>query len=123
MPTRPGHDADRRALGYRTRRPDPVAEALELEFDAPAEVSYYLVSAFTLARDFAAVRVLLDNLPLGEPLDLYNYPDVTSSGEVSLGTHKLTAGPHRLTFEITGANPSALKGHLVGLDYLRLTPK
>ena len=98
-------------------------ERLELEFQAPSERSYELMAAFTLARDFGTVRVLLDGRPLGEPLDLYNYPDVMSSGEVSLGTHKLSAGPHKLSFEITGANASALKGYLVGLDYLRLNPE
>jgi hypothetical protein len=98
-------------------------DRLELEFAAPAEGTYELAAAFTLARDFGIVRVALDGRPLGEPLDLYNYPDVISSGEVSLGEHKLAAGPHKLSFEITGANASALKGYLVGLDYLRLLPK
>jgi hypothetical protein len=60
---------------------------------------------------------------VGEPLDLYNYPDVISSSELTLATRKLTAGQHRLAIEINGANPSALKAYMVGLDYLRLIPR
>jgi len=98
-------------------------ERLELEFEAPADATYELAAAFTLARDFATIQVALDGQPLGQPLDLYNYPDVISSGEVPLGQHKLAAGKHRLTLEIEGANASALKAYLVGLDYLRLTAR
>jgi len=34
----------------------------------------------------------------------------------------LTKGNHRLTFEIIGANPEAIKSHMVAIDYLRLVP-
>ncbi len=39
---------------------------------------------------------------------------------VALG---LVAGEHRLAIVIDGANASAIKSHLVGLDYLRLVAK
>ena len=61
--------------------------------------------------------------PPGDPLDLYNYPDVISSGELTLASEKLAAGKHRLAFEIKGANPSAMKAYMIGLDYLRLVPR
>ena len=80
-------------------------------------------AAFTLARDFAIVKVLLDGEQLGEPLDLYSYPEVLASGEVALVQRKLAAGKHRLTLAIDGANAAAVKSHLVGLDYLRLVVK
>jgi hypothetical protein len=76
-----------------------------------------------MARDYAVVQPALDGQPVGEPLDLYNYPDVVSSGELTLAARKLTAGRHRLAIEIHGANPSALKAYVVGLDYLRLVPR
>ena len=60
-------------------------------------------AAFTLARDYAIVQLCSDDEPLGEPLDLYNYPDVITSGEVALGQHKLAAGKHRLGFDTIGA--------------------
>jgi hypothetical protein len=98
-------------------------DRLELEFDAPSEATYDLAAAFALARNFAIVQISLDGQSVGQPLDLYNYPDVIASGEVALGQHKLAAGKHRLSFEITGANASALKSYFVGLDYLRLMPR
>ena len=60
--------------------------------------------------------------PLGEPLDLYNYPDVINTGLHGLGKHTLSSGKHRLTIEITGANASAVKAHMVGLDFVQLVP-
>jgi hypothetical protein len=41
---------------------------------------------------------------------------------VSLGTHHLTAGDHKLTVEIVGANPKAVKGFMFGLDEVFLEP-
>jgi hypothetical protein len=98
-------------------------DRLELEVDVPSEGTHDLLAAFTMARDYAIVQPILDGRPFGEPLDLYNYPDVISSGELTLASQQLTAGKHRLAFEIKGANPSALKAYMVGLDYLRLAPR
>jgi hypothetical protein len=98
-------------------------DRLELEIDVPAEGTYDVLAAFTMARDYAIVQPSLDGRLTGEPLDLYNYPDVIPSGEITLASPKLAAGKHRLAFEIRGANPSALKAYMVGLDYLRLVPR
>jgi hypothetical protein len=95
-------------------------DRLELEFSVPSEGSYDVVAGLTMARDFAIVQPALDGQPAGDPIDLYHYPDVIASGELNLATSNLTAGPHRLSLEIKGAHPSALKAYLVGLDYLRL---
>ena len=57
--------------------------------------------------------------PLGEPLDLFS-ADVVTPGELKLGKHQLSAGTHRLTIIIHGANPAATKSYMVGIDYLRL---
>jgi len=34
----------------------------------------------------------------------------------------LTAGQHKLTVEITGANDKAIKVYMFGLDYVKLAP-
>jgi hypothetical protein len=94
---------------------------LELTFDVRAKGNYHIAAAFTMARDYGIVQVRLDDAPLGGPLDLYNFPDVISTGALSLGAKMLDAGIHRLTLEMTGANPAALQGDKLGLDYLRLT--
>ncbi len=98
-------------------------ERLDLEITVPAEGKYDIAAAFTMARDYGIVQPKLDDEPLGGPLDLYGYPDVTASGEIALGTRRLAAGKHMLSLVLTGANPSAVQAYLVGLDYVRLTPQ
>jgi len=98
------------------------ADKLTLEFAAPEAGEFTLLATFTMAADYAALRVELDGQPLAKDLDFYNFPDVITSGEVTLGKSKLAAGSHQLTLIITGANPSAVPRHMVGLDYLRLAP-
>jgi hypothetical protein len=75
-----------------------------------------------MARDYAIINVDIDGQPLRKEIDLYNSPDVISSGEINLGKRKLDAGPHKLTLAIAGANPAAVQAFMVGLDYLRLQP-
>lgn len=98
-------------------------DRLDLELPVADEGSFELNIAMTMARDYATVRLLLDGEPLGDPIDLYNYPDVITTGVLSLGVHKLTAGNHKLIVEITGANRSAMKGYRVGVDYVTLVPQ
>ncbi len=96
-------------------------DRLELTFDVPAKGKYALAAAFTMAPDYGIVKVRLDDAVLGSPIDLYNFPDVVSTGAQPLGSHTLEAGNHRLTLEITGVNAAAAGGDKLGLDYLRLT--
>lgn len=92
---------------------------LELELSAPEDGKYDLSAVFTMARDYGIVKVSLDDKPLGKPLDLY-HADVVTSGVQKLGSRTLKAGPHTLVLEISGSNPAAVKGHMVGIDYLVL---
>jgi len=96
-----------------------------LELDLPVDHAgtYRLKIAMTMARDFAIVQLLLDDKALGDPLDLYNYPDVTTTGVLSLGDHTLSAGSHRLTLKISGANRAAMRGYRAGIDYVLLEPR
>jgi hypothetical protein len=98
-------------------------ERLELELPVSHSGEFEIAAALTLARDYAVVQLHLDDKPLGEPIDLYNYPDVITTGVLNLGRHDLAAGKHTLAIEIAGANPSAIKGYMVGLDYVRLIPR
>lgn len=83
---------------------------------------YDLVGAFTMAPDYAVVRILLDAAVTRQEIDLYNAPDVISSGPLILGQQDLEVGSHLVIVEITGANPSAT-GLLVGIDYLQFVPR
>jgi FG-GAP-like repeat len=93
---------------------------LELELNVADDGKQEIAAAFTMARDFAIVQTYLDDKPLGDALDLYNYPDVITTGLVTLGTIDLKAGKHVLAVEIKGANPIATKTYIFGLDYLLL---
>jgi hypothetical protein len=97
-------------------------DRLELKFSVQSDGAYDLAGALTKARDYAIVELQLDGKTLGQPLDLYS-TSVTTTGELSFGQHQLSAGDHQLSITITGANPSAAKAHMVGLDYIRLMPR
>ncbi len=97
-----------------------VGDTLELAVPVPNDGKYAITANFTKARDYGIVKLSLDGEPLMDgPVDFYN-PEVVATGPVSLGTHQLSAGDHRLKVEIVGANPAAVKSHMFGLDYIKL---
>jgi hypothetical protein len=96
-------------------------DRLELEIVAPEDGRYKLTAVFTMARDYAIIQATLDDAALGEPFDLYN-AEVITTGVVNFGERDLKAGKHRLTLEIKGANPAAVKAYMVGIDYVQLEP-
>jgi hypothetical protein len=79
---------------------------------------YQVKAVMTKAIDYGIVQLYLDGKKAGEPIDLYNDGVILTDPPVSLGTHELTAGEHKLTVEIVGANEKAVKGYMFGLDYL-----
>ena len=95
-------------------------DRLELELPVDASGTYDVEVVLTKARDYGIVRLLLDGKPLAEPIDLYHYPDVVTTGVLTYKNRTLSSGTARLTLEITGENRSAAKGYRVGLDYVRL---
>ena len=98
-------------------------DRLVLNFSAPADGKYELFAVMTKARDYGIVQLSIDGTQAIQPIDLFNSPDVITTGIVSLGTHQLKAGEHQLAIEITGANPKAVKGYMFGLDYLYLAER
>lgn len=103
---------------------DAVPRArLDLEFDVPEAGLFKVAAVLTTARDYSIVNLLLDDQALCQPLDLFNAPDVRTTGLLEFGTRELSAGKHRLTLETIGANPAAVKRYMVGLDYLLLERK
>jgi len=96
-------------------------DRLVLEVPVEKAGKYKLVANFTKAIDYGVHQLSLDGKKLGSALDLFN-DGVVATGPVDLGTHELAAGKHKLTVEITGANPKAVKKYMFGLDYVRLVP-
>jgi hypothetical protein len=95
---------------------------LDLELPVKQAGKYELQIVLTKARDYAVVQLLLDGKSLGGPIDLYNSPEVITTGVLSFTPPDLKAGAHKLTIKIVGANPRAVKAYMVGLDYVRLQP-
>jgi hypothetical protein len=75
----------------------------------------------TKAKDYGIVQFYLDGKKIGQQVDLYNTPDVTVAS-MTLGVHDLTAGEHKLTVEIVGANPQAIKSYMFGIDTVTCKP-
>jgi hypothetical protein len=96
---------------------------LTLEFEVPEDGQYEVGAVLTTARDYSIINLQLDGAALGSSIDLYEYPDVRTTGLLKFGTRSLDAGKHRLLLETIGANDSAIKSYMVGLDCLVLEKK
>ena len=95
---------------------------LVLELPAVKAGTYDVEIVMTKARDYGIVQLSLDDELLGGPVDLFNSPDVITTGVLTYEGQDLTAGDHKLSVEIVAANPQAVKAFMFGLDYMRLTP-
>lgn len=95
----------------------------KLTLNLPIAVAgkYDIKAQFTKAKDYGIFQFYLDDQKIGTPMDFYN-PTVVATGTVSLGQLDLTAGDHKLTAEIVGANEKADKAYMMGLDYIRPEP-
>lgn len=95
---------------------------LHLEFILDKSGEYQVGASFTTARDYCIINVLLDNRALTEPIDLFGYPHVETTGLLEFGRQSLEAGKHHLTLETIGIHPAATKSFMVGMDFLSLEP-
>lgn len=80
---------------------------------------YKLLAQLTKAVDYGIVQLALDGQKLGGPIDLY-HDGVLPTGELDLGRLELSAGDHKLSVIITGANEKAVKAYMFGFDYVKL---
>jgi len=96
------------------------SDRLELEIPVEKAGRYNLEAVLTRARDYGIVQLSLDDHPLGPPIDLFNSPDVITTGVLSFDNLELTAGAHKLGVQIVGAHPQAAPAFMFGLDYVRL---
>lgn len=97
-------------------------DKLALEIPVEKDGTYDVEMALTRARDYGVVKVSIDDSVLDASLDLYNNPEVLTTGVLTYPKLQLTKGSHRLVLEILGAHPEAIKNYMVAIDYLRLVP-
>ncbi|MFZ1935291.1 MAG: glycoside hydrolase family 172 protein [Thermoguttaceae bacterium] len=96
-------------------------DKLKLSFPVKSEGKQQVSLSLTMARDYGIVQFYLDGEKVGQPVDLFNDPDVVST-TVALGEHELTAGDHTLTVEIVGANDKAVKSYMFGIASVTCEP-
>lgn len=106
-------------LWWRDGKP---GDRLVLAFTLDKPGKYTVKGNFTKAVDYGTFQLRLDGQALDQPIDFYN-KGVVTTGEIELATLELAAGEHKLSVEITGANPLAVKRHMIGIDYLKLERK
>ena len=96
-------------------------DKLDLALPVKKAGTYEVTVTLTKARDYAIVQFHLDGKKVGGPIDLYD-PNVIPSGPISLGTHEIGEGEHKITIEIVGANEKAVKAYMCGIDEIILKP-
>jgi hypothetical protein len=97
-------------------------DKLGLEITVEHDGDYDVEIVLTRARDYGIVKLAIDDVVLDAGVDLYNGPAVITTGVLTYPKVALKKGDHRLNLEIMGANPEAVKGYMVAIDYLRLVP-
>ncbi len=95
-------------------------DVLTVQLPVSGKGEYELDLVLTRARDYGVFQVLLDDREIGGPIDLFNTPDVRTTGVLTLPLGPLRPGPHRLGFRVVGANPAAVRAYMFGLDFMRL---
>ncbi len=93
-------------------------DVLTLELP-PRQGRVDLEVVMTCAKDYGIVQLSLNDQPLGKPIDLYS-PNVVTSGVLRFSNVELTGDEPTLGLTIVGANPKAVRSHMVGVDYVRL---
>jgi len=100
-------------------------DVLDIKFTAATSSKQELFVVLTKANDYGIVQLAINGKNVGKPIDCFN-PEVTPTGEISLGVFDLSEGEHVLRATISGSNDKAKDAgggwgrHLFGLDYLRM---
>jgi len=97
-------------------------DTLELAVEVEQTGRYDVEIVLTQARDYGVVQLALAGQPLGNSIDLFNSPEVVTTGVLVYPDQRLQAGTHSLQVEIVGANPQAIPAYMFGLDFVRLSP-
>jgi len=97
-------------------RDGKVNDTLTVEFDMDKAGEYDVTLGITKAIDYAICRIEINGETKAESADFFN-PSVIAR-DIKLGPCKLVKGKNKLKVTILGANPSAVKKHMFGLDYI-----
>ncbi len=95
-----------------------LGDKIVLAFDAPEAGRYQIMGYFTKSRDYGIGQFYV-NGEKSTKVDCYD-PQVVPSGPINLGAFELKEKDNRLTIEMAGSNPEAIRGYLFGVDCLVL---
>ena len=97
-------------------------DALTLEIPVETSGKFELKAKFTMAPDYARIRLAMGTRSLlqGKTLDFY-YNDTRPARLMSLGTVTLDKGKHKLTITVQDKNPKS-QGYSVGIDEIQVVP-
>ena len=97
------------------------SDSLSLEFEIAQDGQYMPEMVLTKARDYAIVQLMIDQTPLGDPIDCFNTPEVITTGLIKFAPRQLAQGKHTLKIQIVGKHPEAVPGYMVGIDFLKFS--
>ena len=89
---------------------------MTLRFNVTEDFDGILRGAFCKAPNYAIIQLYLDDVKLGEPIDLCD-PQVINSGLLELGEVSLDAGVHDLKIDVVGKSGT---GYAYGIDCIVL---
>jgi len=97
-------------------RDGKVNDTLTVDFDMDKAGEYDITLGITKAIDYGIFRIEVNGQTKAESADFFN-PSVIAR-DIKLGRCKLVKGKNKLKVTILGANPSAVKKHMFGLDFI-----
>lgn len=107
------HWSNNRQLWWRNAK---EKDELVIEFSVEQTGEYNITLGTTKAVDYGIVCIEINGKTMAKSLDLYNSNVIAV--DQNLGTCRLRRGKNNLKVTILGANPSAVKSHMFGLDYI-----
>ena len=99
-----------------------VGDSIELQFEVENPGTYDVEAVFTKANDYGIFEITLNDVKLTGKLDLFNSPDVITTGVLNFPAQRIIQNDCKLRVKIVGTNPQAIKRYMFGLDYVRLKP-
>ncbi|MEM7453573.1 MAG: DUF1549 and DUF1553 domain-containing protein, partial [Planctomycetota bacterium] len=95
--------------------------SFSLDVDTTATSKFELFANLTIATDYGIVSTSVNGITIADQVDYYA-DALGTTGRVKLGDINIDGGAAAFEFEIEGANESAIKRHMFGIDYLELVP-
>lgn len=94
---------------------------LSFKVTLPEEGIYDIVFSAVKSMNYSRIELLIDGNVIGDKVDLFGQ-GYKGTGPVQMGSTKLSAGNHTITFKVVGKNAKSL-GYYVPFDYLEFVLK